>query len=214
MAGVFNLNKRRCSAEKEHLARNAIFFRTRGEFETKFSLQKSQKKLSENVIPLLLYLSKAWDFKKILAGTQKASRGNFPEWSQHSTTESLPGQYLICKGQLQNPLISSKMRAWDSPRSTWEIFLTLFHSSATDSSKRKVLPGCFHSRREGVCSHHRWKTWNKTCPFWRGKSRQGNKSYQEASASPGRPRAASQFLCSYQLLPVTPKGGFRGSASL
>lgn len=43
MTGVFTLSKRRCSAEKEHLARNAIFFRTRGEFETKFSLQKSQK---------------------------------------------------------------------------------------------------------------------------------------------------------------------------
>lgn len=33
-----------------------------------------------------------------------------------------------------------------------EGFLTLFHSSGIDSTKRKVLSGCFHSRRGGACS--------------------------------------------------------------
>lgn len=84
--------------------------------------------------------------------TQKASTGNFLEQSQHSITESFPGQYLICKGQLQNPLISLNQEGMGFLQDRMEDFFILFHGSAIDSTKRKMLPGCFHSSRRGTCS--------------------------------------------------------------
>lgn len=147
--------------------------------------------------------------------TQKASAGNFLEQSHHRTTESFPGKYLIWKGQHQNPLISLNQEGLGFSQFHMEDVLTLFHSSARDLTKRRVLPGCFHSRRGGACSITSEKCGMRPVSFGEENPGRETKAVRKPQLPLKNPKLIPvSNLCSNQPLLVTPKGVFCGSASL
>lgn len=135
--------------------------------------------------------------------------------SQHSTSKPLPVQFLICKGQLQNPLISLKWEDLGFSQEHVGDFLTPTHHTPTATYKKKVLPRWFHSEREGPCFYRRCKNVERDLSVWERKIQAGKQKLPGSLSFLSKTQScdtALQFTpsarISLMLQLVTLQGGF------